>query len=81
MNPIERQLINASSSGSLVDMSLTEIRALIEKLAIKSKHSANEEELYLDQLIGVRRPVMPTLTPITQNSQKLFFYLQTKKRC
>nr|KAJ0223660.1 hypothetical protein LSAT_V11C200064370 [Lactuca sativa] len=41
-----RRLINASSGGSLSDMTSTEIQALIEKLEIESKHSANEEEWY-----------------------------------
>lgn len=41
---MERRWINASSGGSLVDMTPAEIRTLIEKLEIESKHFANEKE-------------------------------------
>nr|KAJ0197718.1 hypothetical protein LSAT_V11C700371310 [Lactuca sativa] len=51
---MERRLINASSGGSLSDMTPTEIRALIEKLANESKHSATEEEWYPDHPRGVK---------------------------
>ena len=46
--PMDRRLINASSWGSLSDMTPTEIIELIEMLAIKSKHSGNEDEWYPD---------------------------------
>ena len=36
-------------------MTPTEIREHIEKLAIESKHSVNEEELYPDQPRGVKK--------------------------
>ena len=51
---MESQLINASSGGSLSDMTPTEIRELIKKMAIKSKHSGNEDEWYTDQPRGVK---------------------------
>lgn len=51
---MEMRLINASSSGSLYDMTQTEIWVLIENLEIESKHFANEEEWYLDQPRGVK---------------------------
>lgn len=51
---MERRLINASSRGSLTYMTPTEIWGLIEKLAIDSKHSANDEEWYPDQPRGVK---------------------------
>nr|KAJ0227398.1 hypothetical protein LSAT_V11C100046190 [Lactuca sativa] len=54
LTPMERRLINASSGGSLGDMTPTEIRELIEKLAIESKHSGNEDEWYPDQARGVK---------------------------
>nr|KAJ0205063.1 hypothetical protein LSAT_V11C500258570 [Lactuca sativa] len=41
---MERHLINDSNGDSLGDMTPTEIRELIEKLAIESKHSGNEDE-------------------------------------
>lgn len=51
---MERHLINASSGRSLGNMTPTKIQELIEKLAIESKHSGNEEEWYPDQLRGVK---------------------------
>lgn len=47
-------MINASSEGSIIDMTSAEIRILIEKLAIESKHSTNDEEWYADQPRGVK---------------------------
>ncbi|XP_023772488.1 uncharacterized protein LOC111921147 [Lactuca sativa] len=52
--PMERRLINASSGGSLSDMTPTKIRALIEKLANESKHSTTKEEWYPDHPRGVK---------------------------
>lgn len=49
---MERRLINASSGGSLRDMTPTKIWALIEKLTDESKHSVNEKEWYSDQPHG-----------------------------
>ncbi|XP_023742432.1 uncharacterized protein LOC111890555 [Lactuca sativa] len=54
LTPMERRLINVSGGGSLGDMTITEIRELIEKLAIESKHSGNEDDWYLDQPRGVK---------------------------
>nr|KAJ0212399.1 hypothetical protein LSAT_V11C400221670 [Lactuca sativa] len=54
LTPMERRLINASGGGSLGDMTPTEIRELIEKMAIESKHSGNEDEWYPDQPRGVK---------------------------
>nr|KAJ0204327.1 hypothetical protein LSAT_V11C500294860 [Lactuca sativa] len=54
LTPMEIRLINASSGGSLGDMTPTEIRELIEKLAIESKHFGNEDEWYPDQPRGVK---------------------------
>ncbi|XP_023748966.1 uncharacterized protein LOC111897240 [Lactuca sativa] len=54
LTPMERRLINASSGGSLGDMTPTEIRELIEKLAIESKHSGNKDRWYPDQPRGVK---------------------------
>ena len=51
---MERRLINASTSGSLSDMTSTEIRDLIEKVVIESKHSEIEEEWYPDHPRGVK---------------------------
>ena len=51
---MERRLINASSGGSSGDMTPTEIKELIEKLAIESKHYGNEDEWYPDQPRGVK---------------------------
>nr|KAJ0212558.1 hypothetical protein LSAT_V11C400182490 [Lactuca sativa] len=51
---MERRLINASSGGSLSDMTPIEIRALIDKLANESKHSATKEEWYPDRPRGVK---------------------------
>ena len=51
---MEQRLINASSGGSLGDMTLTEIQELIEKLAIESKHSRNKDEWYSDHPRGVK---------------------------
>lgn len=52
--PMDWRIMKALSSGSLADMTLTEIRASIEKMAIKSKHLTNEEEWYLDPLSRVK---------------------------
>ena len=49
-----RCLINSYSGGSLGDMTPTEIRELIENLAIESKHYGNEDEWYLDQPKGFK---------------------------
>ncbi|XP_052622149.1 uncharacterized protein LOC128127582 [Lactuca sativa] len=54
MTPLERRLINASSGGSLGDMTPTEISERIEKLAIESKNSKNKDEWYPDRLRGVK---------------------------
>lgn len=35
-------------------MTLTKSRELIEKLAIETKHSSNEDKWYIDQLQGVK---------------------------
>lgn len=46
---MESHLINASCGRSLGDIAPTEIRELIEKLAIKLKHFVNEKEWYAYQ--------------------------------
>nr|KAJ0212762.1 hypothetical protein LSAT_V11C400211440 [Lactuca sativa] len=46
---MERRLINTYSGESLSDMMPTKIRELMEKMAIQSKHSENEEDWYFDQ--------------------------------
>ncbi|KAL7585219.1 uncharacterized protein LOC111909842 [Lactuca sativa] len=46
---MERRLINASSGGSLGDMTPSEIQKLIEKMAIESKHYGKKDEWYSDQ--------------------------------
>lgn len=51
---MDRWLINASSSGSLADMTPTKIWALIEKMTIESKRYANKEEWYSNQPRGVK---------------------------
>nr|KAJ0186105.1 hypothetical protein LSAT_V11C900503510 [Lactuca sativa] len=50
--PMEKRLVNTSSGGSLSDITPIEIRALIEKVANESKHSATEEEWYPDHPRG-----------------------------
>lgn len=51
LTPMERHLINASSGGSLGNMTLTEIQ---ERYPDQPKHSATEEEWYPYQLRGVK---------------------------
>nr|KAJ0200746.1 hypothetical protein LSAT_V11C600328990 [Lactuca sativa] len=51
---MERRRINASTGGSLSDMTPTEIQTIIRKLANESKHSTTEEEWYPDKPIGVK---------------------------
>ncbi|KAJ0569236.1 putative retrotransposon gag domain, aspartic peptidase domain superfamily [Helianthus annuus] len=57
--PMERRLINASSGGALLDKTPTQIRALITSIAEDTKHSAQDEEWYMD----VPRAVKEVSTP------------------
>lgn len=51
---MERRLINASSGGSLSDVTPTEIRELIEKLFIESMNSGKKYDWYDDKPRGVK---------------------------
>ena len=46
---MEQCLRNASSGGSLGDMTLTETQEMIEKLAIDSNNFGNKDDWYSDQ--------------------------------
>ncbi|KAI3708260.1 hypothetical protein L2E82_37425 [Cichorium intybus] len=61
LTPMERRLINASSGGSLIDQTPTQIRALIEKMAEESKHTQGEDEWYADPSRSVKEVSTPYL--------------------
>ncbi|KAI3690179.1 hypothetical protein L2E82_48154 [Cichorium intybus] len=59
LTPMERRLINASSGGSLIDKTPSQIRALIEKMSEDSKHTKMEDEWYADPPRGVKEVSTP----------------------
>ncbi|KAK9072138.1 hypothetical protein SSX86_008570 [Deinandra increscens subsp. villosa] len=59
--PLERRLINASSGGALLDKTPTQIRALITSIAEDTKHSAQDEEWYVDTPRAVKEVTTPRI--------------------
>lgn len=77
---MERRLVNASSGGSIGDMTPTDIWELIKKLAIGKKHSSNEYEWYVDQRKGVKEINSPHLEAQISELTKALLLLTKEKR-
>ncbi|XP_052621604.1 uncharacterized protein LOC128127214 [Lactuca sativa] len=75
----DRRLLNASSGGSIVDKTPTEIRVLIKNMAEEFKHTVQEEEWYNDAPRGVKEISTPKIESQLSELTKVVMMLAKDK--